>query len=69
MISNSMPSVSIICFSAVFAAVNKNQGLPTRTITFEVNPQIVGVEDLEFADWQESVRRDLRVETGLAYLT
>lgn len=50
MISSSMPSVSIIRFNAVNRHEIARQYRTITDHTFEVDPQVVCVEDLEFAD-------------------
>ena len=55
MISSSIPSLSITLFNAVPRSVRERRRGHNRRATFEVDPYIVGVENLEFADCKSGV--------------
>lgn len=49
MISSSMPSFTMILFRAATQSMT-TQGTESEMLTVEVDPEVVGVEDLELAD-------------------
>lgn len=56
MISRSIPSAVITRFKAVPQDVKQGRDWEDRQATFEVDPQVVGVENLEFANCKSNIR-------------
>jgi len=59
MISKSIPSVSITLFNAIPMSVSGGETHTLdRRVTFEIDPQVVGVEDLEFTNCRSIAQLD-----------